>query len=523
MKPKFLLAALVASTALVAMPAHAQAISADEAAAMRAQIEALRAQVAAMEARLNAAVPQATAPVPAPAPAPTPAPAPSAPVVETAWRGAPEFTSSNGWSFKPRGRIHYDVGNVDAPSGITATTRNLGTVSRVRRIRLGGEGTVPGGFGYKVEVDFANGDVSFADAFLSYDFAENSQLRIGNFESLTGLEQISSSNYVTYLERAAFNDGFSNTRRLGATLGWHNDSNVLRVEAGLFAAHSIDGSFDNDGSIAAARVTFEPEALGGRLHLGASVQRRDFASNANGAPTAGVNAPSTGQLARYRARPNSTLTGIRFVDTGSFAASGDTIIGLEAAGSLPGLYFAAEAQWLRARGYAAGDTATGLDGFGGTNMAVVPVGNPSFFGGYAEIGYFLTGETRTLRAGVWGRTRVRNPLNRGGSGAFQLAARLDHLDLNDSGLQAGPTNDFTTGANSLAALNTRLGRGGSQTSLLFGLNWYPVDYVRFLFNYSHVMVEGGPFAALADPLSTDPVNQRGYDVNVVAARMQVDF
>lgn len=524
---KSLLAALAITTALVAVPAQAQGVSDDEAAALRAEIEALRAQVAALAARLDAtaAVAATSAPVNAAVPVATPVatPAPSAPVVETAWRGTPELTSAGGWSFKPRGRIHFDVGNIDAPAAIAATTRNLGTATRIRRVRLGAEGTVPGGFGYKVEVDFANGDVSFADAFLAYDFAENTQLRIGNFESLTGLEQISSSNYVTFLERAAFNDGFANTRRLGGTIGWHDDANVFRLEAGLFAAHSIDGSFDNDGSILAARATFEPEALGGRLHIGAGVQHRDFASNANGAPTAGANAPSSGQLARYRARPNSTLTGVRFVDTGSFAATGDTIFGVEAAGSFPGLYFAVEAQWLRARGHDAGSIATGLDSFGGTNMAVVPVGNPSFFGGYAEIGYFLTGETRTLRGGLWGRTRVRNPLHRGGSGAFQIAARLDHLDLNDAGLQAGPTNDFTTGATNLAALNTRLARGGSQTSLLLGLNWYPVDYVRFMLNYSRAMVEGGPFAALADPLSTEPVNQRDYDVNVVAARMQVDF
>ncbi len=40
---------------------------------------------------------------------------------------------------------------------IAIVTRNLGFNTRARRIRLGAEGTIPGGFGYKCEMDFANG------------------------------------------------------------------------------------------------------------------------------------------------------------------------------------------------------------------------------------------------------------------------------------------------------------------------------------------------------------------------------
>ena len=47
-------------------------------------------------------------------------------------------------------------------------TRNLGFNTRVRRIRLGAEGTIPGGFGYKFEMDFANSSVGFGDAIITY-------------------------------------------------------------------------------------------------------------------------------------------------------------------------------------------------------------------------------------------------------------------------------------------------------------------------------------------------------------------
>jgi phosphate-selective porin OprO and OprP len=124
---------------------------------------------------------------------------------------------------------------------------------------------------------------------------------------------------------------------------------------------------------------------------------------------------------------------------------------------------------------------------------------------------------------VWSRPKVKNPITKGGMGAFQIAARFDYLDLDDDALKNGVTNNFATGTTSLAALNSRLGRGGTQTSYLLGINWYPVDYLRFMLNYGRVNVEGGPLAATVDPLSTLPVDERDYSVDVLAARMQIEF
>lgn len=477
--------------------------------ALRAEVAALKEQLAILSAKVEATAEQSKKT--------------AAAVPETKWKGAPETSGEDGWSFKPRGRLHYDAGYVSIP-GDYAANRNLGFNSRVRRVRLGAEGTMPGGFGYKVEADFANGNVGFGDTFLSYN-PKNAPInvRIGNFETLNGLEQISSSNNVSFTERAAFNDAFLNSRRLGAAIAWHDSDNILRAEAGLFTAHSIDGSFDNDGWIGAGRLTYSPKALGGQLHFGATFQQREFASNNNGAASVSTNAPSTNQLARYRARPNTQLTDVRFVDTGSFAAKSDRVMGIELAAIFPGFYFAGEGQWTKVNAYHAGDIATGLDSFAGGNSAVTPTGAPGFFGMYAEAGYFLTGETRGFKDGLWARTKVLKPLNKKGSGAFQVAARYEFLDLDSNALKNGLTNNFTTGASSLAALNTRLGRGGTQSSYLLGLNWYPIDYIRFMVNYGRVNVEGGPLAAIVRPLSTSPVDERDYSVDVLAARMQVEF
>jgi phosphate-selective porin OprO and OprP len=517
-------ALLLSATMLSGAPAYAQSDDA-EVEALRAEVAALKAQLAALSAKVDAV---ANAPKPAALVAAS-ADAAAAPAKdkksapEIAFKGAPEISTKDGWSFKPRGRIHYDTGYVSIPGALN-NTRNLGFNSRVRRIRLGAEGNMPGGFGYKVEVDFAGAGVSFGEAFLSYS-DDGLGVRIGNFDTMSGLEQISSSNNSSFIERAAFNDAFLNSRRLGAAVAWVSDDKDLRLEGGLFAAHSIDSSFDNDGWIGAARLIYAPEAMGGRLHLGLNYQYRNFAANAGGVASSGVNMPSTNQLARYRARPNSQLTDVRFIDTGSFAASSDQIIGIELAGIFDSLYFAGEAQWLKANAYAAGDVVTGLDGFSNGNVAVTPTGDPGFFGAYGELGYFLTGETRGYKHGdgTWSRTKVKNPVSSGGIGAFQIAGRLDYVDLDDPALKNGVTNNFSTGGTSLAALNTRLGRGGTQTSYMLGLNWMPIDYVRFLFNYVRADVDGGPIAISAKPLAGEPVDQRSYGVDVFAARMQIEF
>ena len=116
-----------------------------------------------------------------------------------------------------------------------------------------------------------------------------------------------------------------------------------------------------------------------------------------------------------------------------------------------------------------------------------------------------------------------NPVSKGGIGAFQIAARVERIDLDDDSLVAGPTNDFTSGLATLAPLSGRLGRGGKQTSYLVALNWQPMDYVRFMIDYGRVNVAGGPLAAQVDRLSTVPIDRRKYGVDLLQTRMQIDF
>jgi phosphate-selective porin OprO/OprP len=104
-----------------------------------------------------------------------------------------------------------------------------------------------------------------------------------------------------------------------------------------------------------------------------------------------------------------------------------------------------------------------------------------------------------------------------------VTGRVDYLDLNDAKLIAAPTTTFATGATTLASASSRQARGGTQLGYLLGVTWIPTDYVRFLVNYIHTEVQGGPFAAVAQPTSTKPVNERSYTTDSVAVRAQIDF
>jgi phosphate-selective porin OprO/OprP len=444
------------------------------------------------------------------------------------WKGTPLLEDKEaGWSFKPRGRLQYDVGYVSNPED-AIVTRNLGFNTRFRRIRLGVEGTIPGGFGYKAEMDFAGGSVGFGDVILTYA-PTNAPITIalGNQETNNGLEQQSSSRFSSFIERAAFDDAFINTRRLGINLGYVNSAGDFRINGGLWTNHSIDSSLDQDGWIGAMRAVYSPLVGGNQLHFGLNFQHREFTENNGSTASSASGQPSTNQLARYRARPFTQLTDQRFVDTGNFAAKSDNIFGIEAAGIFKSLHVAAEAQYLKTSAYNAFDSITVddpedvLDLFPAATQ-FVPDGNPSFWGGYIEAGYFLTGETRGYKGGTWDRTKVLKPFSKGGSGAFQVIGRLDYLDLDSSKLKNGCTNNFVTGL-SCTVSGSQLGKGGTQLGFLAGLTWIPEDYMRVLINYSHASIEGGPFAATVKPDSSKPLDERKYGNDTVQARFQIDF
>ncbi|HEX8667871.1 MAG TPA: porin [Allosphingosinicella sp.] len=491
-----LLASALAGPAFAAQPTTDVAAQLD---AMRAEIESLRAEVAELKGRQAAAPAPAAAGQAAPPAQESSAPPPAEP---PSWKGAPQFSGPSGFTFKPKGLVQFDAGYVSTPGPELAGTvgglnyNNLGWNTRARRLVLGAQGTLPGGFGYNVEFNFAQGQVDYEDIVVTYQRPKSPiQVTIGNFYPLSSLETMTSSRLTSFLERASFTDAFNYNRRLGAAVALLDpEDDRYTLTAGIFSQEINNQSFNRTGWQASVRGTFSPTLGDTRLHLGANFQHRVTQRDA--------------QNVQYRARPFTQITDQRFVDTGAIAAGGDDVAGIELAAVNGPVHFAAEAQHLWVRGYRPGRSFGPNNGPGG---GLFYADDPSFSSAYGEIGFYLTGESRAYKGGRWDRTKVLHPFEKGGWGALQANLRVDWLDLSDR-----------VGAGGLAAVPDFV-NGGRQLGYQGSLIWNPTDYLRFLAQYSHAAYEGGPRAATVAPGSADPVDERDFGVDTVAVRAQVDF
>ncbi|SMF69732.1 OprO/OprP family phosphate-selective porin [Allosphingosinicella indica] len=444
---------LSASLLAMATPAHAQEAASPE--AMRAEIDALKAQLRALEARLDSvAQQQAAAPAPAPtevaAAAPTPTKAEKA--TEVTWKGGPELTHPDGWRFKVRGRLQIDAGTVSSPRSFSDT--GLGFSNEIRRVRLGAEGDIPGGFGYRVEAEFADNEVEMTDAYLTYGKGPFG-VTLGQHNNFQSLDELTSDLFTSFMERAAFTDAFNFERRVGLSAGYRQGAFMANVGVFTDDISALTDDGNNSRSID-ARAVWMPKFGDTQLHFGASGHLRDF-----------------GDLpgARYRQRPFIHSTDVRFIDTGALGATGEKDYGLELAAVHGPFHFAGETHWLQSELPGAAD--------------------PTFFGGYAEAGWFITGESRGFKNGAWDRTKPLRSVADGGMGALQVNLRYDYLDLIDAGIV-----------------------GGKQNGYLASLIWTPIAYMRLGLNYGHLVY---------DQARALPDGRRDYSVDSFGVRAEIDF
>lgn len=429
---------IASATAMAIAAGWALPASAQDAAAVQQELAAMRAEMTRMASRIDtlegqlvqarsaAETAQATATTASQQAVAAQASVTAKPATQVSWSGAPRLTGEGGWSFKPRGRIQYDAGIVSAPGSIA--DKGLGFANEARRIRLGVEGTVPGGFGYKMEADLTDGNVVLTDALLDYRRGPIT-VNLGQHNPFRGLEELTSSNDTSFMERAAFTDIFGFERNVGISVEYAKDA--LLLQGGVFTDNLHTLSDDENSSYGFdGRVVYAPKFGDAQVHLAASGHWRDLGDSITSR--------------RYRQRPLLHTTDSRFIDTGNLGgAKSETNYGLEAAAIVGRFHAAAEAHWLR---------------LGRTGAA-----DPRFFGGSAEAGLFLTDDSREYRGGMFRAIKVAKPLSKGGTGAWQVNVRYDWLDMNDAGI-----------------------RGGKQDSVQASLIWTPVDQVRFMVNYGRL-------------------------------------
>jgi phosphate-selective porin OprO/OprP len=319
----------------------------------------------------------------------------------------------------------------------------------LRRGRVFAEGRLLRTFDFKFEFDFGADD-GLKDAYLEGTrYTRILRWRIGSFREPFSLARHTSSNDLGFLEWPLPVAAMAPGRNYGLMVR-HREINPRLTWAASLTTNSTDTD-DNQGNsklTVTGRITGLPvyHDQGRRLiHLGLAYSLRS----------------PEGDEFRYRARPEARFAPF-FVDTGTFPATGNSLVGLEFA-TVQGPW------WVQAEGI-------------GSFVSAEDAGDPTFTGAYVEAGWFFTGESRFYQTqdGTFGRLQP-NRLFRGGNpfdldsngGALGVTLRYSQVDLSDGAIS-----------------------GGELRNASLGLNWYLTSASRVLFNFIHSKRVGGSSANL---------------------------
>ncbi|MGB4106263.1 MAG: OprO/OprP family phosphate-selective porin [Alphaproteobacteria bacterium] len=344
--------------------------------------------------------------------------------VKISMKPSPKIESADGkYSFQPIGRVHLDYTHFaddkrDQPNG-----------AHFRRARIGFKGNLGEDFNYKAEMDFSGEGSNIKEMYLAYTGFDLAELWAGNFKPPVGLEQNTSSNYMSFTELSPASTAFTRDEILGAALkgggeNWSLAGGVFNEDPGNNTTDDEAVSLDARGSV--DLLMNSPNVL--HVGLGGSFRSPN----------------STTESVTLTGRPAGT--GPNMITTGAITnVDRSTVWSAELAGVFGPLSFQGE-YFLN-----------NIDRANGSS--------PDFDGWYGQASYFLTGETRPYKGktGNFDRVKPENPLSRseGGWGAWEVLARYDNLDLTDR--SAGIV-------------------GGEMSNVTLGVNWYMTDYIRTMLN-----------------------------------------
>ena len=315
---------------------------------------------------------------------------------------------------------------------------HLGSGTDVRRARLGWKTTLYRDWHGEIDVDFAENAVDLKDVWVGYTGFKQSLIKVGNFREPFSLETLTSSKYITFMERS-YIDNLSPDRRMGASIThW---GSMYHVSGGVFGQEvgTVDATARAEGWAATARAVFVPVNREGRvLHIGGALSRRT--------PDAAAGADTN--TVRFRARPETDISKVRFITTGKIRGVDHTsYYNAEFAGVYGPLTVQSEYTQVAMR------------------KLVKSLGSPTFGGYYLSGSFFLTGETRPYAVEDGEFLRI---VPKASYGAWEVAARVSSLDLNDR----------SSDVNIL---------GGKGTNYTVGVNWHINQNFKWMLNYVRVV------------------------------------
>jgi phosphate-selective porin OprO/OprP len=358
-------------------------------------------------------------------------------------------------TFELRGRIQTDaIVAVQSPESI-AVIGDLQNGFGFRRVRLGAQGTIHESTLWVSEVELAGGNVQLRDVYVGITALPwVREFRAGHLREPFSLEGMTSSNFITFMERSPLNQ-LDPTRNWGIAGLWWPDDRRLLLEMGLFRDGTNQGGQsigDGDNWAVTGRLTglpvYEPEGVEFALvHLGMAASfRSPLDGEVNFAPGFQSN------LLTVQDNPMSP-----FLPAVVIPANSVQELNLQFA-TVRGP-FSTQAEWF------------------GDFIQQTDAGMVFLHGFYFDASYFLTGEHRgyDLGRGAFDKVTVLRPLIKSpgchvsGWGAWEVAARFALANFDSPNMP--PAMD-----------------GGSAAAILYqltlGTNWYLNTNTRFMFNYT---------------------------------------
>ena len=387
----------------------------------------------------------------------------------------------------------------------------------LRRVRPTVQGTVFGIYDYRITGEFGDGKSQVVDAYVDSRFKPWFKVRVGKFKPFVGLERLQSGSDIKLMERSYVTNAILPNRDLGVAV--HGDvlDNRLNYAFGITngvadggdAATSATPISDREYQARLFATPFNQEysALAG-LGFGVAATYTNAEGTFNSSTGAISNSDLTsgykteGQQTFFKYSSNAYLDGRRFRWTPqAYYYYGPFGVMTE---------YVDESQEVNYN-------APSSNKHVGVNKKTL--NNKAW---QITASYLLTGEDASFK-GV--KPKQNFDLDKGGWGAWELAARYDKIELDDDtfknfGSTTGNVNNqryFADLRNSAKSAHTWVG----------GINWYLNSNVRFELNYLHTTFDGGagsgsPSAVVTK--GTTPTNVKDRESEeAIFARLQLTY
>ena len=335
----------------------------------------------------------------------------------------------------------------------------------VRRARLYAQGDclllLP--VSYQLEIGYIPNEFYIEESYLKFKpIPYVGELKVGQYQAPMGLEVVSSTRDISFMEPAAPMQALAPGVNAGIQIGRPVFNERATWALGLFTdgVGKDYGDASQDFARAMARLTAlpiyhaDPDEPGSArlLHLGLSANIL-YSGNST---------------VRYQARPESHLAPF-VVDTGDISSEGALVVGGEAA-------------WINGPFSVQGEF---LHSF-----VQHSEGPPLNFNGlYGSVSWFLTGETRPYNRtdGTFARVIPKHNFDwgKGDWGAWEVAGRASYVDLNSGDVH-----------------------GGRLAMLMAGVNWHLHSHIKWRFDYG--------FGRVSD-------HQPDGNINIFQTRVEIDF